>query len=348
MISVQDLEYQLPPELIASHPADKRESSRILFLSKSSDEVSEGRFSDVLSRFKKGDLVILNQTRVMKARLLGTRDSGSPQEILLVQKLDDEGFRWKAMLKASKKMKPGRTSDFSGYIMTAHGFTKDGFREVSFDRALSFEVLEKIGEIPLPPYIVRKREDDGETRFSDEDEERYQTVFAKNYGSVAAPTASLHFSEEMLDSLKEKGVEFAEVLLHVGPGTFKPIEGEIEDYEIHREWIEVSEETASKIKAAKADGRRVIAIGTTATRAVETAAKGGEICATQGYTDLFIFPPYEFKVVNALLTNFHLPRSSLLLLVYAFYGMEKTKSAYRYAIQNEFRFYSYGDAMFIE
>lgn len=348
-MSLDDLYFDLPEELIAEKPAEKREKSRLLVVEKNSKRYFETEFEKIIDFFDKNDLIVFNNTKVFKARLFGKAENGREVEILLVERLKDN--RWKAMVKNSKKFKKGANIYFPDKIEAKILEREDELRILEFNTPLDFETINKIGMTPLPPYIIRRRKKLGLPEYTVEDEVRYQSVLAKSEGSVAAPTASLHFSENLLNKLKENGVEFAFVTLHIGPGTFKPIDSSIETYKIHKEWIEVDESNIQIIKNAKLNGKRITAVGTTSVRTLETL---GEIFGDvknfkpySGYTSLFIKEGFNFKITQRLITNFHLPYSSLLLLVYAFAGKNLIKEAYRYAIEKKFRFFSYGDAMFI-
>jgi S-adenosylmethionine:tRNA ribosyltransferase-isomerase len=336
---LSDFDYELPDELIAQHPAEQRSHSRMLHVDGASGEIADRQFLDFPSLLRAGDLLVFNNTRVMAARLHGQKATGGKVEILIERIL--EPTRCLAHVRASKSPKVGSTLlvEDAQIIMVAR---HDNLFELQLDSAGDFyQLMESHGHMPLPPYIDR---DDGA-----DDEERYQTVFAKEMGAVAAPTAGLHFDDAMLQSLTDMGVEQVEVTLHVGAGTFQPVKTEnLDEHIMHSEWLSVSDETVEKIKACKAGGGRVVAVGTTSVRSLETAAKDGELKPYQGDTRLFIRPGYQFQVVDLLLTNFHLPQSTLLMLVSAFAGYENIMRAYRHAVEQRYRFFSYGDAMLLE
>lgn len=341
---LKDFDYRLPAELIARYPAPERDASRLLLLNRASKQVAEDIFRNISAHFVPGDLLVMNDTRVMPARLFGTRDSGGKAEIFLVRRTEDAVERWSCLLRASKKFRDGQVVHLAGSMKaTVCGRAGDESWLVEFAGDDLFEEwLEREGHIPLPPYL--QREDDAEDR------ERYQTVFSRTPGAVAAPTAGLHFTQELLAELEAKGVKIAYLTLHTGLGTFQPVRVErIEDHRIHTESYFIPDATAEEIRSAKARGSRVIAVGTTTTRTLEYAADGdGNVPAGSGEADIYIFPGYRFKVVDALITNFHLPESTLLMLVSAFAGHEYALAAYREAVSRGFRFYSYGDAMLIE
>ncbi|MGC8764885.1 MAG: tRNA preQ1(34) S-adenosylmethionine ribosyltransferase-isomerase QueA [Brevinematia bacterium] len=345
---LEDLYFELPEELIAEKPAEKREESRLLVVLRGENRFYETKFREITDLFKKGELLVFNNTKVFKARLLGKTEGGRNVDLLLVERV--QGNLWKAMVKNSRKFKSGTSVCFRN-VVAKIGERVEEFRLIRFDKNLDFDDIDKIGVVPLPPYIIKRRKSLGLEEYTDEDDERYQSVLAKVSGSVAAPTASFHFSEELLSRLRESGVNFAFVTLHIGPGTFKPVEGDIDNFKIHREWIEVDSDNIELIKKAKMEKNKITAIGTTSVRTLETIASiFGDVRnfkAYSGYTDLFIKEGYRFKLVDGMVTNFHLPYSTLLLLVYAFAGKELIQSAYRYAIENKFRFFSYGDAMII-
>lgn len=335
----QDFHYHLPPELIADRPAQQRRGSRLLCLDGESGEIRHKQFPDLLDLVEPGDLMVFNDTRVIPARLFARKASGGRVEILVERVLDD--FRALAHVRASKSPKPGSElvlDDDSAVDVTGR---RGELFELAFpgERTV-LEVLQGLGQVPLPPYIERPA--------TQEDVERYQTVYGIREGAVAAPTAGLHFDDELLTALAEKGVDTAFVTLHVGAGTFQPVRVEdIHQHAMHSEIMEVSEDVCEKVRATRAAGKRVIAVGTTTVRCLETAAQGGEIRPYQGETNIFIFPSYQFRVVDVLITNFHLPESTLLMLVSAFAGYRETMTAYRKAVGMHYRFYSYGDAMFI-
>ncbi|MBI4502977.1 MAG: tRNA preQ1(34) S-adenosylmethionine ribosyltransferase-isomerase QueA [Gemmatimonadetes bacterium] len=337
--TARDFDYELAPEFIAQWPAE-RGTSRLLVLHRHTGAVEHRHFRDFPSLLRAGDVLVINTTKVIPARLSGTRDNGRAAEILLVHPEPDGS--WLAMVHPGGKLKRGRVVRF-GDDATAEivDVLTGGLRRIRFGGRIDAKgVMERYGSTPLPPYIARAAEP--------ADREQYQTVYAKEEGSVAAPTAGLHFTPDLLDQIRGGGVEIAELVLHVGPGTFKPVE--VEDparHTMHPEHYEVSSDTASTVNRARKEGRRIVAVGTTVARTLETAGKSGTVEAGAGWTSLFIYPPYRFRVVDALLTNFHLPRSTLLMLVAAFAGYENTMKAYRVAVEERYRFYSYGDAMAI-
>lgn len=346
-MEVGDFYYELPEELIAQRPAQRREDSRLMVVDRSKGSIEDDAFGSITARLLPGDVLVLNDTRVIPARLLGTRPTGGKAEVLLVRKTGRKGSSetWLCMLKPSKKLSPGSTVELDGATARVVGRDEDGFFEVEFtpEGRRSFEeVVEKAGRMPLPPYIKRDA--------SGEDAERYQTVFAGEKGAVAAPTAGLHFTDELIEEIKARGVEVVFVTLHTGPGTFMPVRAErVEDHRMGAERYSITPGAFERVAAAKREGRRVVAVGTTSTRALEASVLEGGIDAPEleGDTRLFIYPGFEFKVVDALLTNFHLPGSTLIMLVSAFAGRELVLRAYREAVKKRYRFYSYGDAMLI-
>lgn len=334
-----DFYYDLPPELIAQHPATPRDSSRLLCYSRNTDTVEHRIFRELPKLLKKGDVLVVNHTRVIPARLFAYDEKGRKYETLLLKRLD--ATRWECLLKPAKKAKIGSILTVNSELsFTVEGIGNEGVRIIDFHFEGVFEeVLDKVGQVPLPPYITEKLNE----------KERYQTVYAKVEGSAAAPTAGLHFTPELLDELKAMGVEIVEVLLHVGLGTFRPVkEDKITDHKMHSEYFCISPEAAEQINIAKQEGRRVIAVGTTSVRALESATdENGVLQEGSGNTEIFIFPSYRFRIVDALITNFHLPESTLIMLVSALIGREKTLELYRLAVQEKYRFFSFGDAMFL-
>lgn len=333
-----DFSYELPSELIAQVPLEQRSASRLLCFERQSGRLTDAQFSDLSQLLNPGDLLVFNNTEVIPARLYGTKASGGRVEILVERLLSQDECL--AQVRASKSPKAG------GIIVLEDGSKLQVLgREDSFFhlRAVAgdlMSLLQGLGHMPLPPYITRE-----DTEY---DRQRYQTVFAETPGAVAAPTAGLHFDKELLDQLADAGVESATVTLHVGAGTFQPVRADnIEDHLMHAEWLHVPQSTCDAIDAAKARGGRVVAVGTTAVRSLETAAQGGTLKPFSGDSRIFIYPPYKFQVVDALITNFHLPESTLLMLVSAFAGREQSLKAYRHAVEKRYRFFSYGDAMFI-
>jgi len=341
---VKDFDYHLPAELIARYPSPERDASRLLLLKRDSAQIAEDTFRSLSAHLLPGDLLVMNDTRVMPARLFGTRDSGGKVEIFLVRRTEDAAERWSCLLRASKKFRDGQVIHLAGGMLaTVCGRAGGESWLVEFAGPEPFdEWLEREGHMPLPPYL--QREDDVGDR------ERYQTVFSRTPGAVAAPTAGLHFTRELLAELAAKGVRIAYLTLHTGLGTFQPVRvARVEDHRIHTEHYSIPEATAEEIRSARARGSRVIAVGTTTTRTLEYAADSdGTVSAGSGEADIYIYPGYRFKVVDALITNFHLPESTLLMLVSAFAGHEFALAAYREAVKRGFRFYSYGDAMLIE
>lgn len=336
----QDFHYDLPNELIARYPTAQRSASRLLSLDRSQGTVGHHQFTDFNGFLEKNDLLVFNDTRVIPARLFGEKNSGGKVEIL-IERLTS-GTRGIAQIRASKSPKPDSIIVLEkGLSIKVIDKIDDMYLIESCEDVSLAMILQAIGHIPLPPYIDREDETI--------DKERYQTVYAKRDGAVAAPTAGLHFEQQQLDALTRKGVSFAYVTLHVGAGTFQPVREEIiEDHKMHAEYIEVSAELCNKVRETKERGGRVIAVGTTAVRSLETASGSkGWIEPYYGDTEIFIYPGYEFKLVDAMLTNFHLPESSLIMLVSAFAGRDNTMNAYEQAIAEKYRFYSYGDAMFV-
>ncbi len=339
MHTLSDFEYDLPGELVAQRPLEKRDQSRLLSLDRTSGEVSHLRFPAITGLPQPGDILVVNQSRVIPARLAALRDNGREAEVLLVRELDKN--MWSAMVHPGGKLKVGRRLTFGDTgACEVVDVVGGGLRVLRFEGAPVSEIMDEFGSTPLPPYIERKSDPS--------DQERYQTVFAKVDGSVAAPTAGLHFTPETMSLLAARGVRTAEVTLHVGPGTFKPVSTEeISKHQMHEEYYEVSDETASLINNARASGGRIWAVGTTSARVLETCGISGKIKAGSGLTDIFIFPGHHFQAVDALITNFHLPKSTLLMLVAAFAGLDSTLAAYREAVAQRYRFFSYGDAMVV-
>lgn len=338
----QDFYYDLPEELIAQHPSDKREESRLMILDKNKGEINHKRFKDILDYFGEGDCLVLNDTRVIPARLFGRKsETGGKIEFLLLKRLNDD--KWETLVKPGKKAKKGTKVVFGDGILKGEilDSTESGGRIIQFEYDGIFEeILDELGEMPLPPYITEKLDD----------KERYQTVYSKNRGSAAAPTAGLHFTHALLEQIKAKGVKIAYVTLHVGLGTFRPVKEEnIENHLMHSEYYEVSEETAKIINEAKENGGKIFAVGTTSTRTLESNGdEDGKIKAKSGWTDIFIYPGYKFKVIDRLITNFHLPESTLIMLISALAGRENVLNAYNVAVKEEYRFFSLGDAMLIK
>jgi len=335
----RDFDYVLPEKLIAKRPLAERNASRLLVVDRANESIAHRQFTDFVSYLKPQDLVVFNDTRVIPARLFGCKSTGGKVECLVERVLSLH--RVLAQLRCSKSPAAGSLLIFSEQVSTKVLGRQEEFYELEFCIEMPvLEVLERYGELPLPPYLERAPEK--------EDLARYQTIFAEHLGAVAAPTASLHFDQATLDQITKLGVDTAKVTLHVGAGTFSPVRVEdIREHRMHREYIDISESTCQKIKACKQRGGRVFAIGTTVVRALETLALQGEIQPYQGDTQIFIYPGYTFKCVDALVTNFHLPRSTLLMLVSAFAGYELVREAYQQAILQNYRFFSYGDAMVV-
>lgn len=332
--------YDLPEELIAQTPVYPRDSSRLLYYDRTTDRTEHRIFREIKDLLKPGDVLVVNNTKVISARLFGYDAKGREYEVLLLKRLDST--HWETLLRPARKAKIGSQIVINEELkLTIDSINPaDGVRTVEFNYDGVFEeILDRVGIVPLPPYIREKLED----------KSRYQTVYAKIDGSAAAPTAGLHFTPELLGELKAKGVEIVEVLLHVGLGTFRPVKTDnILEHKMHSEYYKVTEEAAERINLAVKEGRRVIAVGTTSVRTLESAALfNGTVAAGEGNTDIFIYPGYEFKVVKGLITNFHLPESTLIMLVSAFTGREKTLELYRTAVDMKYRFFSFGDAMFI-
>lgn len=353
-MNVEWFDYELPEELIAQTPLENRTASRLLALNKKTGEFQHHQFEDLIDYVKAGDVLVLNDTRVIPARLFGVkRDTGAKAELLLLKQLG--GDRWEALARPAKRLKVGAVIDFGANEEVDGGAEQPvlsavveeegdmGERIVRFQyHGIFNEILDRLGHMPLPPYIKEQLPD----------KERYQTVYAKNEGSAAAPTAGLHFTKPFLNKLVEKGIKLAYITLHVGLGTFRPVSVDhVEEHDMHEEYYSVSQEAADTINEARANGGRVIAVGTTSARTLETAARehmqDGKILSCQGWTRIFIYPGYEFQLVDALLTNFHLPKSTLLMLVSALAGRERILAAYREAVKRKYRFFSFGDAMFI-
>nr|WP_019366789.1 tRNA preQ1(34) S-adenosylmethionine ribosyltransferase-isomerase QueA [Pseudomonas luteola] len=336
-MQVSDFYFELPESLIARHPLSERRASRLLVLDGPSGAINHQQFSDLLDYLRPEDLMIFNDTRVIPARLFGQKASGGKLEILVERVLDE--FRVLAHVRSSKSPKPGAVIHIEGGGEAEMLARHDALFELRFAEPV-LGLLEQVGHMPLPPYIDRPDDE--------EDRERYQTVYARNAGAVAAPTAGLHFDEAMLQAIREKGIETEFVTLHVGAGTFQPVRVDrIEDHHMHQEWLQVGQAVVDAVERCKARGGRVIAVGTTSVRSLESAARDGQLKAFSGDTDIFLYPGKPFHVVDALVTNFHLPESTLLMLVSAFAGYPETMAAYAAAVEQNYRFFSYGDAMFI-
>lgn len=341
-MKTSDFYFDLPEELIAQYPLEDRTSSKLLVLDKVSGDIEHKVFRDIVDYLNPGDCLVLNNTKVLPARLIGAKEgSGGKVEFLLLNK--KENNQWEVMVKPGKKAKPGARIQFGdGMLMaTVNEVMEGGNRLVTFEHEGIFEqVLDELGQMPLPPYITAELED----------QDRYQTVYAKHRGSAAAPTAGLHFTDQLLEAIKARGIEVAYVTLHVGLGTFRPVKVEnIDEHDMHAEYYFIEEEEARKINNAKENGGRVIAVGTTSSRTLESVAdQEGKIEAGSGWTDIFIYPGYQFKAVDALITNFHLPESTLIMLVSALANKENIMNAYTTAVKERYRFFSFGDAMFIK
>lgn len=341
MLKLEDFDFNLPMELIAQHPVEPRDSSRLMVINRSTGTFAHKVFRDLPSILKSGDVLVVNNTRVIPARLIGEKEGTQAKiECLLLKRREQDV--WETLVKPGKRLKEGQSVFFGDKLLRGEllEVLPDGNRLMRFTYEGFFEaVLDELGSMPLPPYITEQLED----------KERYQTVYAKESGSAAAPTAGLHFTPELLERLRETGIEIVEILLHVGLGTFRPVKVEnIEEHEMHSEYYRVTEEAAESINRAKREGRRVIAVGTTASRTLESvASENGQIQVGEGWTDIYIYPGYQFKIVDALITNFHFPKSTLVMLVSALAGRERILEAYNLAIQERYRFYSFGDSMLI-
>ena len=336
-----DFDFYLPEELIAQTPLEKRDTSRLLHLDKQTGEIEHKHFYDIKQYLHEGDCLVLNDSRVLPARLIGARPTGGTVELVLLKDLGDN--RWECLSRPGRKTKPGQELVFGNGELTAvvEEVTLGGNRIVKFSyEGIFLEILERLGKMPLPPYIKEELQDS----------ERYQTVYSKELGSAAAPTAGLHFTKELLAEIADMGVKICYVTLHVGLGTFRPVKADkIEDHEMHSEFCIVPEETAETVNAVKRAGGRVIAVGTTSCRTLESfTTQDGILQATSGWTNIFIYPGYKFKCIDALITNFHLPESTLIMLVSALAGRENILNAYNTAVKEQYRFFSFGDAMFIE
>ncbi|MGB9679351.1 MAG: tRNA preQ1(34) S-adenosylmethionine ribosyltransferase-isomerase QueA [Thermoanaerobacteraceae bacterium] len=340
-MKLSDFYFELPEELIAQKPLEKRSDSRLMVLNKNNGEVSHDIFRNIAKYFKKGDCIVLNNTKVIPARLIGHKeDSGGKIEFVLLKKITSND--WEVLVKPGRRAKIGTIFTFGNNELKAEvlSTTDSGGRIVRFYyKGVFEEILDKLGEMPVPPYIKQKLED----------KNRYQTVYAKYEGSAAAPTAGLHFTDDIIDQIKSSGVNIVFITLHVGLGTFRPVKEEIiENHKMHSEFYIVSEEAANAINLAKAQGGRIITVGTTSTRTLETVCNDqGHVKSGSGWTDIFIYPGYKFKVVDGIITNFHLPESTLIMMISAFAGRENIMNAYNIAIKNKYRFFSFGDAMLI-
>lgn len=341
MMDINDFDYDLPEELIAQDPIEDRSSSRLLLLDKKTGKTQDKIFRDIIDELNPGDCLVINNTKVIPARLMGVKeDTGAHIEVLLLKREQDDV--WEVLVKPGKKAKPGTIITFGDGRLKAEVLevVEDGNRKIRFSyQGIFEEILDELGQMPLPPYITHQLKD----------KNRYQTVYAKHTGSAAAPTAGLHFTPELLKEIEEKGIDIARVTLHVGLGTFRPVKvDEITDHHMHSEFYQVDEEAAEKINRAKDSGHRVICVGTTSCRTIESAAdETGHLKPTSGWTEIFIYPGYKFKILDGLITNFHLPESTLIMLVSALAGREHVLAAYEEAVQERYRFFSFGDAMLI-
>lgn len=340
-MKTNEFDYNLPEELIAQHPTKNRDEARMMVLDKNTGEREDKYFYDIIDYLQAGDVLVMNDTRVIPARLFGHRPEKEEKiEVFLLN--NTEGSKWEVLVRPGKKMKIGTEVIFSEELSCkVLEIKEDGNRIVEFYYEGIFnEILDRLGNMPLPPYIKEKLKDN----------EDYQTVYSKNPGSVAAPTAGLHFTKELLEKIEAKGIKLAYLTLNVGLGTFRPVnEDEITDHKMHSEFYTLSEETAEILNEAKKEGRRIIAVGTTSIRTLEAVyQKNGKICADSGWTDIFIYPGFEFKVVNAIITNFHLPKSTLIMLIAAFTSKDIILNAYNDAVSKKYRFFSFGDCMFIK
>ncbi len=340
-MNLDEFDYPLPKSLIAQYPSPHRGESRLMALCRTEGKIEHRTFKDIQDYLRPGDLLVMNNTRVLPARLIGRKETGGKVEVLLIPSWNGVRREWEALVKHVGKRKGTVRIHFDHETYGELQEVKGGKGKITFTGKSVEELLAKAGRIPLPPYI--KREDESLDR------ERYQTVYAEKDGSIAAPTAGLHFTQPLIQALKEKGVQIAYITLHIGPGTFTPVKAtSVEDHRMEQEWVEIPEGVAETIERTKQQGRKVIAIGTTTTRALESFAEGeGRIHSGRELVSLFIHPPYQFRMIDGLLTNFHLPKSTLIMLVSAFAGKEFILRAYREAVERKYRFYSYGDAMLI-
>lgn len=340
-MKVAAFDYQLPSELIAREPAETRSDSRMLVLGRSTGEPEIGPFQRLPSLLEPGDVLVVNNTRVLPVRFVATkRETGAQISVTLLGPIGDSHRRWRALLKPGKRAKPGTVLQLDTHEISVEAKSETGIFELAFDTDDVVGVLEQLGSMPLPPYMQRPG--------TEVDQQRYQTVYASVPGAVAAPTAGLHFTDDVLRQVEAVGVHVVRLTLHVGYGTFKPVEADTaEEHVMHSEWYELGEESAARINQAKANGGRVVAVGTTCVRVLETLAAADGVRAGCGETDIFLYPPYQPRIVDCLLTNFHLPRSTLLMLVSCFASRERILAAYEAAIAARMRFYSYGDCMFL-
>ncbi len=341
-MKTDDFDFYLPKELIAQTPLDKRDASKLLVLNKENGNISHKHFGDIIDYLDKGDTLVLNDTKVIPARIIGIKEeTGAVIELLLLKEINKG--QWECLTKPAKRIKEGTVINFGNGLLKAvcTSSLDDGIKhyKLIYDGIL-YEILDKLGEMPLPPYIHEKLKD----------KDRYQTVYAKNIGSAAAPTAGLHFTEELLNKIKNKGINIAYITLHVGLGTFRPVEvSDIKNHKMHSEYYEMNSKTADLLNKTKENGKKIISVGTTTTRTLETIMnKYGTFKKCSGNTDIFIYPGYEFKAIDRLITNFHLPKSTLIMLVSALAGKENIMKAYNEAVEKKYRFFSFGDSMFIK
>ncbi len=339
-MKTDEFDYELPKNLIAQTPLAKRDSSKMLVLDKNTGKYEDKKFTDIINYLSKGDCLVLNDTKVIPARIIGTKeDTGAIIEVLMLKDLGND--TWECLTKPAKRVKIGTIIKFSDELSCECVFVgEDGIRHYKFMyKGIFLELLDRLGEMPLPPYITEKLND----------KDRYQTVYAKNPGSAAAPTAGLHFTDSVLNKIKEKGVNIVYVTLHVGLGTFRPVSvSDVTKHEMHSEYYTISKETADILNNTKKNGNRIIAVGTTSTRVLETVCINGKFKEQSGNTNIFIYPGYKFKAIDCLLTNFHLPKSTLVMLVSALAGKDNILNAYKHAVDEKYRFFSFGDCMFIK
>ena len=339
-MKTDDFDYYLPENLIAQTPLEKRDSSKLLILDKKTGEITHEHFSNIINYLNKGDILILNDTKVMPARIIGVKeDTKAVIEVLMLKETSKD--TWETLTKPAKRVKVGTVINFSDELKaTCIEVKEEGIRVFKFIYSgIFYEILDRLGEMPLPPYIHEKLKD----------KDRYQTVYAKNIGSAAAPTAGLHFTQDLLSKIKEKGIKIEYITLHVGLGTFRPVNVEdVTKHKMHSEFYSMSSETAKVLNEAKKENKKIISVGTTTTRTLETIMSlYGEFKECSGWTDIFIYPGYKFKAINSLITNFHLPKSTLIMLVSALAGKDNIMRAYKEAVEKEYRFFSFGDSMFI-
>ena len=340
-MKTEDFDFYLPEKLIAQTPLDKRDSSRLLVIDKETGNIEHKHFSDIIDYLQEGDVLVLNDTKVMPARIFGTKeDTGAVIELLMLKETEKDV--WEVLSKPAKRIKIGTTVKFSDKLKAeCVGIGEEGIRIFKFIYdGIFYEILDELGEMPLPPYIHEKLQD----------KDRYQTVYAKNIGSAAAPTAGLHFTEELMNKIQNKGIKIEYITLHVGLGTFRPVSVEdVTNHKMHSEFYQMNKSTAKVLNEAKKNKNRIISVGTTSTRTLETIMNlYGEFKECSGWTDIFIYPGYEFKAITSLITNFHLPKSTLIMLVSALAGKDKIMNAYSEAVKEEYRFFSFGDSMFIK